>query len=225
MAASVTQLQRAYTLDADYPRLRRDLAMALMEAGRPGDAVPHLRALLDAQPESADLHIQVGRALAREGRLEDAVSHLQRGVALEPGNAAYHGNLGLALEEQGELVKARTAYQESLQLKPENPPLINALARLLATSTVAEVRDGANAVRWAERLMDLGGANSPQALDTLSAAYAEAGRFREATTVARRALDVADRRGQRDLAVAIRERMTLYEAGRTFRVEGRWLIN
>jgi tetratricopeptide (TPR) repeat protein/spermidine synthase len=225
MAASVTQLQRAYTLDADYPRLRRDLAMALMEAGRPGDAVPHLRALLDAQPESADLHFHVGRALAREGRLEDAISHLQRGVALDPGKAAYHANLGLALEEQGELVKARTEYQKSLQLNPDDPPLINALARLLATSTVAEVRDGANAVRWAERLMDLGGANSPQALDTLSAAYAEAGRFREATTVARRAVDVADRRGQRDLAMAIRERMTLYEAGHTFRVEGRWLIN
>ena len=87
------------------------------------------------------------------------------------------------------------------------------------------MRDGADAVHWAERLMDLGGANSPGALDTLSAAYAEAGRFREATTVARRALDVAERRGEHDLATAIRRRMALYEAGQPFRIEGRWSTN
>lgn len=222
MAASVTYLQRAYTLDADYPRLRRDMAMALMEAGRPGDAAPHLRALVDAQPESADLHVQLGRALAKQGRLEEATRHLRRGVTLESGNAAYRANLGLALEEQGELAQARTQYRESLQLNPKNPPLINALARLLATSTDAAVRDGEDAVSWAERLMDLGGTNDPQALDTLSAAYAEAGRFREATTVAQRAVDAADRRGERELATAIRQRMALYQSGREFRIEGRW---
>jgi len=63
---------------------------------------------------------------------------------------------------------------------------------------------------------------TPQALDTLSAAYAEAGRFREATTVAQRAVDAADRRGERELARAIRQRMALYQAGRKFRFEGRW---
>ncbi|TFH40994.1 MAG: tetratricopeptide repeat protein, partial [Lysobacterales bacterium] len=225
MAASVSHLQRAYTLDTDYPRLRRDMAMALMEAGHPGDALPHLRALVAAQPESADLHIQLGRALAKQGSLEDASAHLRRGVELEPGNAAYRAILGLALEEHGQLAQARAEYQESLQLNPDNPPLINALARLLATSSDASVRDGEDAVRWDERLMDLGGANSPQALDTLSAAYAEAGRFREATTVAQRAVDAADRRGERDLALAIRQRLALYEAGRTFRVEGRWSLN
>jgi tetratricopeptide (TPR) repeat protein/spermidine synthase len=225
MAASLTQLQRAYTLEAHYPRLRRNLAMALMGAGRPGDAAAHLRALLDTQPESADLHILLGRSLAKQGRLEDAIPHLRRGVGLEPGNPAYHANLGLALEEQGALVQARAEYQESLRLNPDNPPLINAFVRLLATSSDAGVRDGADAVRWAERLMELGGADSPGALDTLSAAYAEAGRFREATTVARRALDVAEGRGEHDLAMAIRQRMALYEAGQPLRIEGRWSIN
>jgi hypothetical protein len=36
---------------------------------------------------------------------------------------------------------------------------------------------------------------------------------------------VAEGRGEHDLAMAIRQRMALYEAGQPLRIEGRWSIN
>jgi hypothetical protein len=55
-----------------------------------------------------------------------------------------------------------------------------------------------------------------RSLDTLAAAYAEAGRFEEAAATAREALDVAARRGQPDRALS--DRFALYASGQKFRV-------
>jgi len=56
-----------------------------------------------------------------------------------------------------------------------------------------------------------------RALDVLAAAYAEAGRFAEATNAARRAEFCATSGGQPELAARIRERLQLYQAGRCYR--------
>ena len=97
--------------------------------------------------------------------------------------------------------------------------MINAYARLLAASPDDRVRDGNQAVEWAERLIRAIGPDNPQALDTLAAAYAAAGRFPEATSTARRAAEIADRWGMTTLATEIRGRLALYNAGRIYRAE------
>ncbi len=54
-------------------------------------------------------------------------------------------------------------------------------------------------------------------LDALASAYAESGRFADATKVAQRAEQCATASGQLDLAARIRERLQLYQAGRCYR--------
>jgi len=54
-------------------------------------------------------------------------------------------------------------------------------------------------------------------LDTLAAAYAEAGRSSEAVATARRALSAATQAGNQTLAQEIRGRVELYQAGKAFR--------
>ena len=51
---------------------------------------------------------------------------------------------------------------------------------MMATDPDPSVRNGSEAVRLAERAVQLTGAREPTLLDTLAAAYAEAGRFQEA---------------------------------------------
>ena len=54
-------------------------------------------------------------------------------------------------------------------------------------------------------------------LDSLAAAYAEAGRFAEAATAAQQAAQLAARNGNQPLAEEIHRRLESYRAGRPFR--------
>jgi regulator of sirC expression with transglutaminase-like and TPR domain len=52
--AALPVLRRLATLTRDEPLERRDLGVCLLHADRPGEAIDHLRAYLDAQPEADD---------------------------------------------------------------------------------------------------------------------------------------------------------------------------
>ena len=75
------------------------------------------------------------------------------------------------------------------------------------------MRNGAEAVNLAERAAQIsGGEQDPAILDALAAAYAEAGRFADAVQTAKRALSLATKQSQQDLAQALSSALTLYEA-------------
>lgn len=63
--------------------------------------------------------------------------------------------------------------------------------------------------------------DSPDLLDTLAAAYAEAGRFDEALTSARRALVLANAAERAELAAALESRIARYASGAPYPVESR----
>ena len=71
----------------------------------------------------------------------------------------------------------------------------------------------------AEKANQLTGSRQPEMLDTLAAAYAEAGRFPEAVQASQKALDLAYSADMVELAEEIETRLPLYQAGRPYRVE------
>ena len=87
----------------------------------------------------------------------------------------------------------------------------------MATAPDGLVRNGREAVGLAEQAVSIAGDGNPQLLDTLAAAYAEAGRFPEAIATAERAIGRAASASDTALAEAIQERVGLYRAGRAFR--------
>jgi spermidine synthase len=88
---------------------------------------------------------------------------------------------------------------------------------VLATWPEASLRDGSQAVVLAERAVRLSGGREPAILDTLAAAYAEAGRFTEAVDVTKQTLVLAERQNNRQRVEAVEARMALYEAKTPFR--------
>lgn len=91
---------------------------------------------------------------------------------------------------------------------------LNGAAQLLATSTDSSVRNGAEAIMLAKRAASVSGGRDPATLDTLAAAYAEAGRFPEAVETVRRALALAS---DRQLAEALRAHLALCQSGTRLR--------
>lgn len=122
-----------------------------------------------------------------------------------------YSNTGSKLAAQGRFEEAVRCYESALKIDPEDPSALNNFGWLLATCPEKSFRNGSRAISLAERANGFTGGENPEVLDTLAAAYAEAGRYPEAISTARRALDLST--GQDSVAKSVRMRLRLYEAG------------
>jgi len=96
----------------------------------------------------------------------------------------------------------------------DNAKELNGLAWVMATSADPSMRDGVGATILAEKAAALTERKDPGILDTLAAAYAEAGRFARAVTVQQEAIaTVPGAEQKKEFAV----RLKLYEANRPCR--------
>jgi tetratricopeptide (TPR) repeat protein len=117
----------------------------------------------------------------------------------------------------GRVDEAVSELQQVLARKPNDAEAQKNMAWVLATWPEARIRDGAKAVELAERANELTYNRDPIIGTTLAAAYAETGRFAEATRTAEAALQKAEDSGNTALAGAIRAQLLLYRSGQPFR--------
>ena len=89
------------------------------------------------------------------------------------------------------------------------------MAWIRATHPDPKFRDGRQAVILALRAVELSPGDAA-VLDTLAAAYAEAGRFAEAARTARKAMDIAVLQNKPALAASMPAKIRLYQAGKPF---------
>ena len=97
-----------------------NLGVALAQAGRFEDAIPHYEQALRVRPDFADIHNNLGVALRRIGRVDAAIGQYQQALRIKPDFAEAHNNLGLALAQQGKLDEAIAQYQQAVQIKPDD---------------------------------------------------------------------------------------------------------
>ena len=127
-----------------------------------------------------------------------------------PNDATAHAYLASLLDSQGEAAEAVRHYREALRLTPDEPLLLNNLAWLLATCPDARLRNGAQAVGYAERACALTSYRQTVTVGTLAAAYAEAGRFDDAIATAKKTCALASESGQWGLLKKNQELLALY---------------
>ena len=101
-------------------------------------------------------------------------------------------------------------FYETLRLNPDHVPALKALAWIRATQPNAQLRDANEALRLAERAVQLTRGKDAQAFDVLAAALAEAGRYAEAVKTGEEARSLALATNKTKLAGEISERLDLY---------------
>jgi tetratricopeptide (TPR) repeat protein len=195
---------------------RRNLADVLTRQGKLTEAISAYREALRISPGDVVTHNELGNVLASQGRLEEAGTEYQIALRLRPDFAEARYNLGGVLTAQGQAQAALAQYREVLRHRPDWPPALSRLAWLLATHKDPGVRNGAEAVRLAERLGQITGQQQAEAMDVLAAAYAEAGRFNDAVGAAQKAIELATAAGRQDLVRPIQERLKSYQAERPY---------
>jgi Flp pilus assembly protein TadD len=143
--------------------------------------------------------------------------HYRKFLELEPTNVEARNILGTALIQQGRIPEAIAQWQDALKIEPENGNAASNLAWALATCPEDSVRDGGRAVELAEGALRISGGKIPMIYRILAAAYAENGRFSEATQTAQRGADLATAEGNPGLAAELQSNIALYQAGKPLR--------
>jgi tetratricopeptide (TPR) repeat protein len=214
---AITQFQLALAANPDSAAVHRNLARALAVKGKSDEAIAHWRKAIELAPESPEPYNDLGSELLRRGRFEESLTLWQKAVEVSPAFVPAYFNIGSTLAARGKPKPALAAWRKALAANPNDVPVLKHVAWLLATCPDASVRSGAEAIDLAQRAIRNAPASDPSLLDTLAAAYAEAGRFPEAHATASRALEGATAASNTDLSGAIKGRITLYENQTPFR--------
>ena len=113
--------QIAVAVGPDNGKGRHDYGIFLVDhRQRFEDAIPHLRAAVRLDPESAAARIALGYALSRNEDLSEAIQELQIAIARAPTNPSAHFYLAGAFERREELPQARVHYEEAVRYDPSN---------------------------------------------------------------------------------------------------------
>ena len=97
---------------------------------------------MELAPESVETQAALASALGRTGRFAEAAEHYAAVVRLAPKRVDGHFGRAMALMLAGLDTEASAALEKALEIHPQNVAVAHALARLLATSPDAGVRDG-----------------------------------------------------------------------------------
>ena len=208
---AIQKYERALQLKPDYPGVYNNLGSALGRQGRLADAIQNFERALRLNADYAEAYNNLGLALALQGKLPEAIEQCQQAVRLKPDYAEGYNNLGFAMASEGKLAEAIQHYEKALQFKPAYVEALNNLAHLLATSQDLSLRNGVKAVGLSEKANRLTDEKNPVILGTLAAAYAEAGRDREAVETVTRAIKLAGDQGNSGLVNILEAQAAVYQ--------------
>jgi Flp pilus assembly protein TadD len=192
-----------------------NLGRVLSLQGKFAEADEQFQAALRIKPKDAEIRRSYASALVEQRKKEEAVTQLRELLKLKPDTEA-RAQLATLLYQTAHFREAAAEYRQALAVKPDQPEALNNLAWLLATSPDNALRDGEDAVRFAEAGCRLTGYQQAPMLGTLAAAYAEAGRFTEAAATAQKAIELARAGGDSRSAALNEQLLRLYRAGRPY---------
>jgi tetratricopeptide (TPR) repeat protein len=118
----------------------------------------------------------------------------------------------------GEYRQTVTDYEKAIALDPNLLEAVNGLAWTLATAPADGIRNGLMAVGYGERALSLAGQSDKFLhLDTLAAAYAEAGRFTDAVATQAKAISLIPKDYDAKEAAQFKVRLQAYKDSKPWR--------
>jgi tetratricopeptide (TPR) repeat protein len=216
---AVTELREALRLQPDFVDARLELGRVLARQGRMDEAIVQFREAIRAEADNAEAHYLLAQALATQSLMDEATHEFREAIRASPSHADAQFYLGMLLIKAGRTEDAASQFRKVLHLRPDWPPALLNLAQIRACAAEPGLRSGDEAISLAEQACRLTGRSGPAYLDTLAAAFAEAGRFKEAVDTAKEAITKAKALGHTQEVPALEARLKLYESGHPYRLE------
>ncbi len=215
---AASHFERALILNPDLPNAHVNLAKALTALGHREKAITHLQEAIDLDPKDVEARLDLSKLLKAVGRTRDAAAQLEEALRFRPEDPILHYRMGVLFSELNDPKGAQSHLRKALRLKPDWIEALTNLAWILATSKDAAVRNGEEAVRLAQQANALSGGRHPVILDTLAAAYAEAGEFEQACATAEQALRLSRNTQPPEWIAEVEQRLEQYRSNQPHRV-------
>jgi tetratricopeptide (TPR) repeat protein len=135
---AIAHLQDTLELDPLRIEARKNLARALVVAGRPDEALEQFQKVLEINTHHADVHFDMANLLVGRNQLPAASEHYQEALRLQPDYVEALQNLGAVYLKMRDAARAIPCLQAVLRLQPENP---QARANLQYATTLLQNRD------------------------------------------------------------------------------------
>ena len=174
------------------------LGLNLADLDRRDEAIPHLKALLDSNPEDMRAYLALGGVYSAKDEFREAAEVYDRAVAqIEKANSflpagplnAANWNIyyqrGIAYERLKEWPKAEPNFRKALELLPEQPQVLNYLGYSWVDMNM-NLEEGLDMIRKAVELRPSDG----YIVDSLGWAYFRLGRFEDAVRELERAVSL-----------------------------------
>lgn len=194
---------------------KASLGRFLLRVQRYEDALVVYNELIGKRSTDSHLYHNRGVAYLHTGHLEKALNDFNEAITLDPKNAEAYNSRGVCWFYKGDYEKAVADYAKAIENNPQFTRAYNQLAWTLSVCPNAKIRNGSKAVEMAKKAVEL----EPSAYhyDTLAAAYAEAGNFKDAVKIQKRALLMQLTEGRTQALERYTERLRFYEAKKPWR--------
>ena len=179
-------------------------------------AAEHYEIALELNPKNIDALNNLALIKMRRQKHDEAIKLFTKTLQLEPTNITALNNLGFLFLEKENFDQAVNCYKKSLQSDPDQVSILNNLAWLAATRSNNWLKPD-QVIEMAIRVCELTDYKTPNALDTLAAAYAAAGKFPQAVETAQKALNLALSGNNTKRADEIRKHLKLYQQNKPLR--------
>ena len=216
---AMAQYRRVLEMNPSNADAHLRLGFVLNQQGKIDDAIASFREGVRLRPNFVAAHFDFGLILERAGKPAEALAQFRRVLEIAADFSDAHFRMAVLLQVQGDPAAAVPHLRERIRLTPADLKAQNNLAWILAIHPDPQVRNGAEALPLAEHICQATQHRHPLTLTTLAAAQAEVGRYEEAVTTAKKALDLARTAKSNKLATQIERHLRLYEDGKPYRGE------
>jgi tetratricopeptide (TPR) repeat protein len=212
-AEAFDDITKVIQLNPQFAKAYSNRATLYVQAGDAERAIADYEAALKIDPALLPALLGHGRVCHMSGRLEEALGSFNAAVEQDDANADLACSRGDLLVDLGRYSEALDDYARAIDLNPKLQHAYRNGAWLLATCPDETIRDAEGAIKGAEAALDCGYGERHAALDTLAAAFANAGRFEEAISTMQQAIEIAPQ----EALPAYQARQQLYESGQPYR--------
>lgn len=215
---AITALNRAIELKPDDSNFLTTRAACWIGRKEPDKAIDDYTAAIKVSPQDAQHWGNRSYAWWMKKDLPKALADLNEAIRLEPTSSTWIANRGAAYMEMGDYPAAIAGLKQALDINPKETRARFRLAWIYACIPDDEVRSGETALKLLVPILESEKDEDEfgrLAAEAFAAAMAENGDFKLAVKSQHAAISLAETEEETREA---RERLTLYEAGKPYRL-------